>query len=76
MADDIDHASEREQDARDRAIAGARRMARLPKTYHTHCAWCGDPTEGGDRYCSYGLNSCAGDANHRQAVRQKQGFAE
>jgi predicted nucleic acid-binding Zn ribbon protein len=76
MADRIDEAGEREREARDQAMARVRRQVGWPKTWHTHCGWCGDATENGDRYCSYGLDSCASDAMRQPRIRARQGRVE
>ena len=43
-------------------------------TYHTHCQWCGDPSDDGRKYCSYGMESCATDANRRDELLKRQGL--
>ena len=71
MSDIIDDACTIESLLRDSEIRNARSIASGPKVYHTHCAWCGEPTENGDKFCSYGVDSCATDANRRdEALRR------
>ena len=62
-ADILDAASEHEQELRDDAINEVRRRIEIDQaTRYDKCQWCGDPTLGGDRYCSHGKGSCAEDA--------------
>lgn len=72
-ADLIDTACELEQLERDLAIKAAREKAAPDTTYHTHCSWCGDASEDGKRFCSYGVDSCATDANRHQTILQRTG---
>lgn len=75
-ADLLDDASAREQQARDRAIAAARQASRStrPVIWHTHCAWCHEPSPDGREYCSYGQDSCAMDARREQEIKRRQGL--
>ena len=62
-ADILDDASEHEQELRDDAINEVRRRIEIEQaTRYDVCQWCGEPTLGGDRYCSHGKGSCAEDA--------------
>jgi len=47
-ADPLDQTSDFEQRQRDQGLALVRLKANMPKIYHTHCGWCGEPTTGGD----------------------------
>lgn len=75
-ADPLDEASSQEQQARDRAIARARAAVLCTSRvfWHTHCAWCHEPTPDGREYCSYGVDSCAVDARREQEIRCRQGL--
>ncbi len=76
MADtNIDAACDAEQRDRDLAIAVVR-LQKTPVTiYHTHCKWCGDPTEGGKKFCSYGHESCAIDSSLYERTLRRTGVA-
>lgn len=50
MADDIDKASDQEQEQRDRAIAYARVVKKIEPT--GHCLECGEPIGDGMRWCN------------------------
>ena len=67
-ADISDDATSLEEMLRGLAIKQQREKAKPDTTYYTHCQWCGEPTEGGRKYCSYGVDSCATDANRRDDI--------
>ena len=70
MADPCDLAQEqmeREEAMRERA----RRNSMIPTAvYHTHCNWCGDPTEEGARFCCF---DCAKDWENYEAAKVRNG---
>lgn len=72
MSGDIsDKASDLEEMVRELSIREARTHIFPDTTYHTKCAWCGEPTDDGRKYCSYGQESCATDANRRDEVLKR-----
>lgn len=74
-ADILDNASDVEQRERDLALAKVRHALDAQQsavTYHSHCAWCHEPSLDGRTYCSYGLDSCAEDARREQSIRGRQ----
>ena len=75
MSDIIDAASEVETLWTETAIRQAHIEAnQIDTTYHAHCQWCGDPSGDGRKYCSYGMESCATDANRREELLKRQGL--
>ena len=75
MSDIIDAASEVETMWTENAIRQAHHEAhQAATTYHTHCAWCNEPSPDGRKYCSYGQESCATDANRRGEILKMQGL--
>ncbi len=75
-ADQLDDAVLLEQLDRDnglRRVASAIAAQEARRTvYHSHCAWCQEPSPDGREYCSYGFESCALDARREQEIRGKQ----
>lgn len=71
MADDADRADKRIADVISDAVAVASRLANQPTMYHKECNWCGDPTEGGARYCS---RDCASDAFKYETNLKRNGI--
>lgn len=69
--DDADRADGRIEDMVNDGVAAASRAANQPKAYYTECSWCGDPTEGGVRYCT---KDCATDAHRYQATLRRNGI--
>lgn len=74
-ADPIDDGCEREQKDRDMAIAAARLQAVPVVIHYTTCQYCGDPTDGGKKFCSYGIESCATESSWYQRTLQRTGVA-
>jgi hypothetical protein len=72
MADITDDASDVETMWSEYNIRQARIEANQPKQIYTHCRFCGDPTESGAEFCSYGPNSCATDAQWHDGIIAKQ----
>jgi hypothetical protein len=71
MADEADNADQRIEDAINDAIGRAQREAAKPPQYFNECNWCGDPTEGGARYCT---KDCANDAFRYNATLKRNGI--
>lgn len=74
-ADQIDEGCEAEQRHRELCIAIARQQAVKPREYYKSCVWCGDPSEGGAKFCSTGVDSCATDYNRYQQTLKRTGVA-
>ena len=70
-SDQIDQACDLEQRQREAAIENVRYKAIPDTTYHSHCAWCKEPTKDGRKYCSYGRDSCHSDATRRDDVLKR-----
>ena len=70
-ADPIDQACDLEERQREAALENARFNAIPDTTYYSHCQWCGEPTDQGRKYCSYGMDSCASDATRRDDVLKR-----
>lgn len=75
MGDVIDDGCDREQQDRDLSIAVARLQAVPVAVHFTHCQFCGDPTEDGKKFCSYGPESCATESGWYQRTLQRTGVA-
>lgn len=72
ISDITDEASIVESMWTEHAIRQAHYEASLvDTTTHTHCQWCGDPTEDGKKFCTYGPDSCATDSNRRDEIIRK-----
>ncbi len=75
-ADTLDDASELEQRERDRGLATVRqalaRQQQAATSYHSHCAWCHEPSPDGRAYCTYGRDSCAADAQREKEIKRRQ----
>ena len=72
MSDIADDADKRIEDAITNAVEAARRLANTPVEYSLECKWCGDPTEGGARYC---CKDCASDAFRYESTLKRNGVA-
>lgn len=75
MSDEIDMACDSEQRDRDLAISVARLQATPVVVWHTNCKYCGDPTEEGKQFCSYGQDSCATEHGWYQRTLQRTGVS-
>lgn len=74
MSDIADEASSIETLWSDLAIRQAHVEANAPAKKFSSCQYCGDPTEDGAKYCSYGPVSCADDDNRRNELLKRQGL--
>lgn len=72
MSDISDEATEVETMWSEYAIRQAHIEANAPAKTFQNCRFCGDPTEGGAEFCSYGPNSCAMDAQWHDGIISKQ----
>ena len=52
MSDQYDKATELEELQRSISLSKVMNVARVGAEHHKECMWCGDPTEGGARWCS------------------------
>ena len=74
MSDIIDEASEVETMWTEIAIRNAHQEANAKDTTeYTHCQWCCEPSDG-NKYCRYGIDSCATDANRHGDILKRQGL--
>lgn len=72
MSDIADEASDVEMLWSEAAIRNAHIEAHKERKAFKACQFCGDPTEGGAEFCSYGPVSCAADAQWHDGIIGKR----